>query len=188
MVFRGVLAFKIETSLDGNNWATAIQDSFQTMVFTGQQICPDIRNFLTYGVIEFRYLRFTALTYLGQGPGLQFLKPIDTGKVCQELLDLFTKMNLETSCIVSICCSPEIIQEVSHTLNRHQGASYGAVNMFSDNCAEVHAIPNFWHPNPGAFTGIAFTIDYCKIQFVYAFQLRNSNNAHFGDRSVPKIN
>ena len=77
-----------------------------------------------------------------------------------------------------------VIQEDAHTANRHSGQTFGAMNVFSDDCIEHHSYPNFWHSlsDPFPSGGVAFTIDYCKEQTVYAFQLRNSNSGHVQHR------
>ena len=89
--FRGTKEFKIETSLDGNSWTTAVQGTLPD----GQNMCPEHKILETFGIIEFQFVRFSPVSYYYLGSALSYLRPIDKGT---NNLDSIGKMFKRRSC------------------------------------------------------------------------------------------
>ncbi len=78
---RATIDFLIEVSLDRLQWEVAVESSFPgpvppendcgpTLFFPANSAAP----------VQFRYLKFTALTYYGNGASLQYISPRESGK------------------------------------------------------------------------------------------------------------
>ena len=72
-IFRGTKDFMIEISMDGNGWSMVTQDTLDDKSDLQSNCNVPLVTITWNEYVKARFVRFTALSYYGEGASLQFL-------------------------------------------------------------------------------------------------------------------